>query len=124
MVLIVEGESSTQAGWIMGFPTVGVPGYSTWDRTDPYRHIQHLVENSEQVVVVADPDRDGRRMSRAIAVTSLLRDRADRTTLVWGDQIAPDCADLRDVLVAHGPEEGACLIIQALGSAHLLAGIA
>ena len=101
MVVVVEGESSTLALWASDIPAVGVPGAGAWDPKDPHGHISRINKGAASVLVIADPDKAGQKLVEAISGTEGTED----WRLLQGDALCGcECEDVRQVLLAHGPD--------------------
>lgn len=93
-VLVVEGESDTQAGWYHGEPVIGVPGASSFQLEWAAE-----LDGVEKVYALIEPDEGGETLWGRLAASDL-REKLYRVDL--GD--VADAKDLCDLhrLEAHG----------------------
>jgi hypothetical protein len=65
-VVLVEGESDTQALWFHGIPALGIPGADTWKD----RWAEHL-GGVERIYVVIEPDEGGHTLKEKLLASSI-----------------------------------------------------
>jgi putative DNA primase/helicase len=65
-VVLVEGESDTQALWFHGIPALGIPGADTWKE----RWAEHL-EGIKKIYVVIEPDEGGQTFKEKLLASSI-----------------------------------------------------
>ena len=114
-ILFVEGESDTQSLWYMDFPTIGVPGATTY----PTAWTEKLNGANVSIYLHIEPDQGGKTFVSTMA-RKLKEGKFDGKVYTWNCSQFAGAKDPSDLLIRDGKELAAQEIRSALQRAEVL----